>query len=449
MSTAVRSAGSVPAEPPHPTIHLRQPLLLLLLPLLLLGALFLPDPIWITLLAGFGGLVLVAYLWARALAGGLGATRRLRFGWVGVGDRLEEAFTLTNDSPVPALWVEIADASDVPGYSVSVVRSAAPRGRESWPASAICLRRGLFHLGPWQLRSGDPFGLFAVTIAYPARQEIIVHPPIHGDLPVPLPRGETSGRARARRRAQQATINAAAVRAYQPQDPTRHIHWPTSARRGQLFVREFDLDAAGDLWLLLDLQAAAQLQAGEAAGTEEHGVLLAASLAAQALAGMRGVGLAAYGRAPLIIPPATGQGQQWRLLRALAVARADGDLPLAAALRDLNRVARRGSAALIITPSAETAWLPELGALARGGVLPAAALLERRSFGGTGDSAALAQTIRSLGFAADVIIQGSLGRPLHEAARRGFWEFRVTPLGKVITVRRPEEGAAEGENGRG
>jgi uncharacterized protein (DUF58 family) len=433
MKTAVSS------QRPTTSIRLRLRLPVLWLAVLLLATLFLPDRVWTTLLVGFGGLFLVSYLWVRLLARGLTATRKLRFGWVGVGDRLQEVFTLENLADVPALWVEISDESDVAGYEASIVRSLGPRERDQWKVSAICLRRGLFHLGPWEIRTGDPFGIFELTHRYPTGQEIIIHPPIHGKLPIPLPQGEASGRARARQRAHQATINAASVRDYRPNDPINRIHWPTSARHGSLYLREFDLDAAGDIWLLLDLQNEAQLGTDEPAGTEETIVLLAASLAARALAATRNVGLAAYGRVPLIIPPAAGQGQQWKLLRALALAKADGETPLAGALRDLSRVAQRGAAAVIVTPRSDMEWLPELATLARSGVQGSVALLDRTSFGGEGSSTAVREAIQHLGFTADVVYQGDLGDPLHEGQRRGFWEFKVTGLGKVIATRRPDE----------
>ena len=241
------------------SIRLRLRLPVLWLAVLLLGALLLPDRIWTTMLIGFGGLFLIAFIWVWLLARGLHAARRLRFGWVAVGDRLQEEFTLINKADVPALWIEIVDESNVPGYQVGVVRSLGPRESEQWRESAVCLRRGLFHLGPWEIRSGDPFGIFTVSRRYPQQQEIIIHPPIHGDLSLPLPQGNSSGRARARQRAWQATINAASVRDYQPHDPYNWIHWRSSARRGELYVRQFDLDAAGDICILLDLQAAAQL----------------------------------------------------------------------------------------------------------------------------------------------------------------------------------------------
>ena len=207
------------------------------------------------------------------------------------GRPLGEEFTVINNAEVPALWVEIIDESNVPGYRAAVVRSVSPRNEIRWRESAVCLRRGQFHLGPWSIRTSDPFGIFTMTRRYPKSQEIIIHPPIHGQLPIPLPLGESSGRVRARQRSWQATVNAASVRDYQPHDPLRWIHWPTSARRGELFVRQFDLDAAGDIWILLDLKEDVQL-GHEALSTEEHAVLLAASLAARAIRQNRAVGLA-------------------------------------------------------------------------------------------------------------------------------------------------------------
>jgi uncharacterized protein (DUF58 family) len=419
------------------TIRLRLRLPFLWLLFLLLGAILLPDKVWNTLLVGFGGLFIVAYFWVWQLSRGLHASRRLRFGWVAVGDRLGEEFMIINNAEVPALWVEIVDESNVPGYRAAVVRSVGTRNVDRWRESAICLRRGQFQLGPWAIRSSDPFGIFTITRRYPQSQEIIIHPPIHGRLPVPLPLGESSGRVRARQRSWQATVNAASVRDYNPQDPLRWIHWPTSARRGQLFVRQFDLDAAGDIWILIDLHAEVQL-GREAQCTEEHIVLLAASLSARAIRQNRAVGLAAYGLNPYILPPGRGQGQQWKILRALALVNADGQTTLGAAMHDLSRVAQKGAAAIIITSDGTTDWLPELVTLAKQGIQGHVILLDRPSFDGQGNTGRVRDAVRQLGFTASIIRRGEVGQPVEEQERRGFWEFKVTGMGKVIAVASPE-----------
>jgi uncharacterized protein (DUF58 family) len=419
------------------TIRLRLRLPILWLVFLLLGAFLLPDRVWNTLLVGFGGLFIVAYFWVWQMSRGLHASRHLRFGWVAVGDRLGEEFSVYNQSELPALWVEIIDESNVPGYKAAVVRSVGMRQVDQWRESAVCLRRGQFLLGPWSIRTSDPFGIFTMTRHYPQSREIIIHPPIHGQLPIPLPLGESSGRVRARQRSWQATVNAASVRNYHPEDPLNRIHWPSSARHGQLLVRQFDLDAAGDIWILLDLQATVQL-GQEALGTEEHAVLLAASLAARAIRQNRAVGLAAYGNQPQILPPGRGQGQQWKILRALALVNANGQTDLSGAMRDLSRIAQKGAAAIIITPDGSDAWLPQLVTLAKAGVQSHVTLLDPPSFGGHGNSEALRDTIKQLGFSATIIHQGDVGQPLEERERQGFWEFKVTGMGKAIATQRPK-----------
>jgi uncharacterized protein (DUF58 family) len=415
-------------------LRLRLPVISLLL--LLIAAILLPSRVWNTLLVGLGGLLLIAYIWARQLARHLAGRRRLRFGWVAVGDRLSEEFEVENNSYLPALWVEVIDHSNVPGYQPAIVRSVAGDDTDRWRQSAVCIRRGQFSLGPWAIRASDPFGIFHVTHHYPVSGEIIIHPPIHSQLPIPLPAGHSSGRSRARERSWQATINAASVRDYHPQDPLRWIHWPTTARRGELFVRQFDLDAAGDVWLLVDMEAAAQLGEGPL-GTEEQAVLLAASLSAQAMSQGRPVGFAAYGQTPQLVAPGRGEGQQWKILRALALCRADGQAGLSDALRDLGRNAARGAAAMIITSSGQADWAPELLRLSHHGVRVSVILLDRPSFGGQGNSAGLADGLRELGFTVFLVRQGEIGRPPAEEERRGYWEFKVLASGKVVTVRDP------------
>lgn len=423
------------------TLNLRLRLPVISFALLLAAAFLLPNKVWNALLIGLGGLFVVGYIWVRQLAAHLHGSRKLRYGWVAVGDRLEEQFELVNNSPVPALWAEIIDYTNIPGYQTAVVRSVPPHQSDHWRETAVCQQRGLFSLGPWAIRSSDPFGLFQMTRHYSQTEDIIIHPPVHGQLPIPLPTGTSSGQARVRQRSWQATTNAATVRDYQIGDPMRWIHWPISAHRDSLYVREFDQDATGDIWILLDCEAEVQLGSstvGEVAqNTIEHAVLLGASLAARAVRQNRAVGLAGYGRAPQIVYTGNGEGQQWRILRALALLDAEGTTSLATALYDLGRIAKRGTAVVIITPTGKTEWLPELVRLAQRGVQSDVVLLDRPSFGGEESSTGLQTAVRQLGFPCQIIRQGDVGIPLEEQERRGFWEFRVSGTGKVVAVKTP------------
>ncbi|MEZ4519691.1 MAG: DUF58 domain-containing protein [Chloroflexota bacterium] len=424
---------------PNTQIRLRLRLPVLLVGLLLILALLTPDRLWTTLLVGLSGLLLLAYFWARSLASGLSASRQLRFSWVAVGDRLQEEFVIMNQSAFPALWVEIKDESTVPGYNAAIVQSISAHDLVRWRQAAVCRQRGHFHLGPWSIHSGDPFGLFEVSHQYEDTEEIIIHPPVISQLAIPLPPGQSEGSPRTVAQSWQATINAAGVRDYTAMDPFHWIHWKTTARRDELFVRQFDRDAAGDIWLLIDCDRDVQIGTGPE-GTEENAVLLAASLATRANTENRPVGLAVYDQNPMVIPPAQGQSQQWAIFRALALMAANGRNPLVRAIDDLAEIARRGSAAVIITPTSSPDLIRGLVMLERHGIESHVLLLDRASFGATdttNQNTGLQQAIIAAGFHCQVIQPEAIGRPKPSEERHGFWEFRVTGTGKAIAVRRP------------
>jgi transglutaminase-like putative cysteine protease len=74
-----------------------------LLAILIVLQLLDPNKAWMMLIIGFGGLWLLMYLWSRQLAEGLRIHRHQLYGWLQVGDWLEERFVLSNQSLVPAV----------------------------------------------------------------------------------------------------------------------------------------------------------------------------------------------------------------------------------------------------------------------------------------------------------------------------------------------------------
>lgn len=372
--------ASQPAPPAgaRRTLRVRSRLPFIVLGLLLANQLFNPARIWVGVIFGLGALLLLCYVWARLLRDGLEAQRTRRGAWVLVGDALHERFTVENRSGMPALWVEVLDHSDLPGYRPDWVAYLDAYGQQSYRTEGRCQRRGVFSLGPWSLRSGDPLGIFEVAVEYPDTRSILVYPRAMVLPDLRLPRGSAPGPARTQRRSQQTTTTVATVRPYAPGDPLRAVHWRQTARHGDFMVKQFDIEPSGDLWIALDLDAAAH--AGEGAdSTLEYAITLAASLAAQMLAENRRVGLAAAGH---MAPPHSGQLQLWRILEALAQAEAVDGYPLARVLQDLRHGGHsgRGRTVVAVTPSTDPAWSGELLHLAGQGNAPAALLLDAASF---------------------------------------------------------------------
>lgn len=374
----------------------------------------------------------LSFVWVRGTAGRLVVGREVRSDWVQVGDVLRERFTLTNLSRLTVLWAEIRDHSNLPGYEPSRVESVGGQQYRKWVAQAVCTRRGLFTLGPAMVRVGDPFGIFSSEWEQEATRSFLVYPPIY-DLPgLTLPRGSVAGVSRTSFRTQQITTNVSSVRSYAPGDSLNRIHWPTTARLGELMVKEFDLEPSGNLWIVVDLDR--RWHAGEGDESSlEYAVNISASLTHKTLAENRSTGMLAYGEAAVIVPPDKGLRQLRRVLETLAMTEL-GDLPLPALLSDMAGMFGRGMTVVVVTASADPAWVVSLVDLTRRGLTPAAVVLDSLSFGATHNSAAMRDELARFGVSSYVIQKGQKFRAIGQERGRQQPLSRALATGRVLAA---------------
>jgi uncharacterized protein (DUF58 family) len=220
---------------------------------------------------------------------------------------------------------------------------------------------------PLEVRTCDPFGLFEATATVGTGATLVVYPRVEA-LPFwRLPASSVEGTHASRERTQQTTPLVTSVRPYDPGDAFNRIHWPTTARQQELYVREFDLEQAADAWIFLDLDRSVHTGAGDES-TIEAAVRVAAAVGGRALAEKRALGLTAYGRHLAILPADRGARQYQKFMAALAGVQPDGDEPLAEILsRGLGRM-RRGMTAVVVTPSLDPRWIRPLTRLRSRGV---------------------------------------------------------------------------------
>ncbi len=394
----------------------------LLVGLLLLMQLISPHKSWTVLLAFLGGAWFIGNRWARSLAEGLELSRERRFGWSQVGDQLQERFTLTNRGWAPALWATIRDHSTLPGYQASKIRQVGGWAQIHWFTQGECRRRGVFTLGPTSVEASDPFGFYRVTLEYPGLDTMIVLPPV---LTLPTidvaPAARTGDGRLMAERTLDRSVNADGVREYFQGDSPRRVHWPTSARRDGLFVLTFDSTPASDRWIFLDMYL--PVQAGEGPGaTEEHAVILAASLAAEGLESGTPVGLtvAGDGRKTIWLPPRLGVDQRWRILRELALVKT-GHTPLSSLLTGAGATLIGRSSLVLVTADVDGSWLDALVALARRGITPTVLVLDQEAFGGRGKADRVLAALLDLGINHYRITPDLLDRPELQPGQIGKW----------------------------
>ncbi len=284
-----------------------------------------------------------------------------------VGEQLRVTYTLRNASLLPKLWLEVEQASTLPIPLPGRALALSPRAERTWITRVPLTRRGHYRIDPLQIRTGDPFGLFEASAGVGRGATLVVYPRVE---PLPfwrVPATSLEGTHASRERTFQTTPLVTSVRPYAPGDAYNRIHWPTTARQQELYVREFDLEQAADVWIFLDLDPAVQAGRGDES-TLEAAVRVAAAVGAKALAENRAVGLTSAGRQLPVLPADRGPRQHQKLMQVLAAAQANGAVPLVELLlQGLGRL-RRGMTALVVTPSMDPSWVRPLASLRPRGV---------------------------------------------------------------------------------
>ena len=320
-----------------------------------------------------------SWLYARRGLRGVRADYRILNPRTHVGEVLQAMYRVENHDRFAKPWIEAWNDSTLPTTLPGRVIRIPGRGSRQWLAKVTLTRRGNFRVGPLRIRTGDPFGLFSTEMSVAQPASVVVFPEV---VPLPhwqLPPSPVDGTTRARRRYEAATPLVAGVRPYTHGDAINRIHWLSSARHGELYVKEFDLEQAADLWLVLDLDRSVHAGIGTDASVETA-VTVAASIAMRTLADNRAVAMTASARRIQLHQPDRGPRVEQKLLHLLANVQADGTSPVAEVLNATLPRLRRGMTLCLITGSTDRGWVRSMATLRRRGVAGLVILLDRASF---------------------------------------------------------------------
>jgi len=230
------------------------------------------------------------------------------------------------------------------------------------------------------------------------------------------------------------TVQAVFTRQYVPGDPWHHIHWPTTARRREPFVKIFQPEATSSVWLIPDFDRAAHLSQGDDA-TEDLLMLLTASLAHYLLHHHQQVGLLAHGAELKVVLPEYTPAHFWQIVTALASLNADTDRPLAQTLRQAQHLAHPRSLLILITPSLAADWPDELMHLTALGRRAEVFMIDPASFGGSTPVTDLLPRLTELGMRPHIVRRGEI-KPVRQSAPRR-WKFRTLGTGRAVAQEAP------------
>ena len=117
----------------------------------------------------------------------------------------------------------------------------------------LCRPRGVYRVGPARVSLGDPLGFTESTAQFGSASRLVVYPRVEDLEGVPTGRG------------QDQTINTSraafwhsggedffTLREYQQGDDLRKVHWPSSARRDELMIKQLEMPWQSRAFIVLD-----------------------------------------------------------------------------------------------------------------------------------------------------------------------------------------------------
>jgi len=360
-------------------------------------------------------LIIVAWVLKMLSLNGIRVQRQARSLRASVGDIFEEHFEVANASKLPKLWLEVSNEASIPNSTGSrLITLLRARQKRSYTARTWLTNRGGFQLGPTKITSGDPFGIFQVSRVLPASSTLMVLPMMFHVNQFLSPPGLLPGGRAIRRKSIDITPHAAGVREYTTGDAMKRIHWPTSIRRDQLMVKEFEQDPQAEVWLFVDTYKSVHIEkAGEELispvddlillrrpkfklprSTLEYSISITASLAHYFLEQRRSVGLVtSQGRSYKVIPAERSERQEAKILEALAFLQAESTFTLQSLVTAQLGQLPQGSSAILVTPMIWSELLIGVDSLQRRNLRPVIVLLMSQSFGSRASNEDLAKSL--------------------------------------------------------
>jgi uncharacterized protein (DUF58 family) len=302
-------------------------------------------------------LLLTSAVWARSRRYDLVARRSVRPARLHVGGDGRVDLTVANRSQRVTPLLTVTDVFDDGHRAARFVLPPLPPGETAKAAYRLPTnRRGRFRIGPLAVSATDPFGLTRRTWTLSAHSEVLVCPRVHDIL---APR-QAGGRLVATVETVHARAQAAdgedflTLREYEVGDDLRRVHWRSTARVGELMIRQDEAQWRSRSIVVLDTRPGAHN-----AQSFETAVEATASIVDRLTRMRRRVEVLASNGRSLGAPTARAG---WAVMDRLATVEPGGEDRLAGLLASL-RAHRSAALVVAVVGSLGAVELDALGAL--------------------------------------------------------------------------------------
>ncbi|MBG93215.1 MAG: hypothetical protein CL792_04470 [Chloroflexi bacterium] len=320
------------------------------------------------------------YLWTRSMIKSLDVEISRETQRAAQGQSIRGFITLRSKSILPKIWLELSDQSTIPAHTSNRTITLPSKGTTIWSYNTEALLRGLYTLGPLTVTATDPFGFFKFSRTFGSESSVLIYPHTPELTYFHTPSSNLPGEGHFRKRSHNITPNIFGLRDYIPGDAFNRIHWPSTAKKNRVIVKDFEIDPSSEIWLLLDFNKTHHTGIN-LNSTAEISAQICAGLARYFIQSNRSVGLAFFDDSMKVDKPEKGNSHFTRILESLALAKAIGPVAIENLILEQSSKFGRHSTVIAITPSTNTQWVTELKSLHNRGVQVTAITLTANSFG--------------------------------------------------------------------
>jgi uncharacterized protein (DUF58 family) len=304
----------------------------------LLGALF-EIRFVATFSAAIVFLLALASWWRWHSLDGVRYERKLYYRRAFPGETVPLTLEIENRKPLPLSWLRVEDPwpmavgpqdeqmlapSHLPEYgNLTNVFSLRWFERAHRSYHLQYRSRGVYKVGPARIQSGDVFGIYEQTLEMGSADYLTVFPELAELGLSELPSHDPFGTQSSQRRLFEDPNQPMGVREYRPEDSFKQVHWPATARTGQLQVKVYQPTAARVVMICLNISTFERHWEGVYPELMEALISTSAALVHRYFqegyqVGLISNGCLAHSDRPFRIPPGRSPKQLGALLEALA-----------------------------------------------------------------------------------------------------------------------------------
>lgn len=312
--------------------------------------LLLAVTLFLALAVGFG------LLYVRRTAPQVSVTRKLNPGSINEGGRVLVDVNLSSTRAVRHVIVE--DEVTNLGAARFIADRVQPGDTLAGRYEVMCRPRGLYRVGPARVTVRDPLGLTESGGSVGTAAELVVYPALEELVGLPAVRGQDpTVRTAKANHSHTGGEDFFTLREYQQGDDIRRVHWPSSARRDVLMIKQLEMPWQSRGLVLLDTRRDAYANEDDF----ERAVIGAASVLGHLYGNGFGPTLWTGNESALV-----ADGEAFTLaMRALAVVQLSDRIDLAASTARLRRSSVGGGLFVMVTGAGDEGNLATYRLLSR------------------------------------------------------------------------------------